>query len=44
MKFYSLFIGNYGFVLPAEQIIPNGLEILDGLIAMVAESRLRGLL
>lgn len=37
-------VGNYGFVLPAEQIIPNGLEILDGLVAMVAESRLRGLL
>ncbi|XP_037038856.1 zinc carboxypeptidase-like [Bradysia coprophila] len=36
--------GTYGFVLPANQIIPNGLEILDGLIAMVAESQLRGLL
>lgn len=36
--------GSYGFVLPANQIIPNGLEILDGLIGMVAESQRRGLL
>jgi len=36
--------GNYGFILPANQIIPNGLEILDGIIAMVAEARSRALL
>ncbi|KAJ6648921.1 Zinc carboxypeptidase A 1 [Pseudolycoriella hygida] len=36
--------GNYGFVLPADQIIPNGLEIKDGIVAMVAESRVRGIL
>lgn len=34
--------GTYGFVLPADQIIPNGLEILDGILAMVGESRARG--
>jgi len=36
--------GTYGFVLPADQIIPNGLEILDGIIAMVAEARVRGIM
>lgn len=34
-----LFIGNYGFVLPADQIIPNCEETRDGLIALVAEAR-----
>ena len=31
--------GQYGFVLPADQIIPNALEALDAIIAMVAEAR-----
>lgn len=43
LNYYS-FIGNYGFVLPADQIIPNGLEILDGIKAMVTEARIRSLL
>lgn len=34
--------GTYGFVLPADQIIPNGEEILEGMIALVAESRVQG--
>lgn len=31
--------GHYGFVLPPEQIIPNAEEVLDSLVAMVAEAR-----
>lgn len=30
---------NYGFLLPSNQIIPNSLEVMDGLIAMIKESR-----
>lgn len=29
--------GRYGFILPAEQIIPNAQEILHSLIAMIKE-------
>ncbi|XP_055308561.1 uncharacterized protein LOC129572592 [Sitodiplosis mosellana] len=31
--------GRYGFLLPANQIIPNSLEVIDGLKAMVAEAK-----
>lgn len=30
--------GRHGFLLPAEQIIPNSLEVIDGLVAMVKEA------
>lgn len=30
--------GDYGFVLPRSQIVPNSLEIIDGLVAMVKEA------
>lgn len=36
--------GNFGFILPADQIIPNAEEVLQGLIAFVGESQSRGLL
>ncbi|XP_035782963.1 zinc carboxypeptidase-like [Anopheles albimanus] len=36
--------GPYGFVLPADQIIPNSEETLDALIAMVAEAKTMGYL
>lgn len=31
--------GVYGFLLPAERIVPTGLELYDGFIAMIAEAR-----
>lgn len=31
--------GPYGFILPADQIIPNAVEVLDGLKAMICEAR-----
>ncbi|XP_055307072.1 zinc carboxypeptidase-like [Sitodiplosis mosellana] len=31
--------GRYGFVLPANQIIPNSLEVIDGLKAMIKEAK-----
>lgn len=31
--------GKHGFILPKEQIIPNSLEVLDGLIALVSEAK-----
>ncbi|XP_011498174.1 PREDICTED: zinc carboxypeptidase-like [Ceratosolen solmsi marchali] len=31
--------GKYGFILPAEQIIPNGQEILDSLVVMFTEAK-----
>lgn len=31
--------GNYGFVLPAQFIIPNAEEVWQGLIAMVKKAR-----
>lgn len=36
--------GNYGFVLPADQILPNCIEIFAGLQAMVNEMRNLGYL
>lgn len=36
--------GNHGFVLPASLIIPNSLEVFDGVIAMVREARALGYL
>lgn len=36
---FRSFPGRYGFILPAEQIVPNCLEFLDGLKAMIAETR-----
>jgi hypothetical protein len=36
--------GNHGFVLPAQFIIPNSLEVFDGFIAMVREARALGYL
>lgn len=32
-------IGRYGFLLPPKQIIPNSLEVIDGLIAMTKEAK-----
>lgn len=32
--------GHYGFLLPADQIVPNALESFDGIKAMIAEARL----
>lgn len=29
----------YGFILSADQIIPNSEEVIDGLVAMFAEAR-----
>lgn len=29
----------YGFLLPADQIIPNSIEVMDGLVAMINASR-----
>lgn len=41
MKLYNRyrFAGRYGHNLPADQIIPSSKEIIDGLVAMVAEGR-----
>lgn len=36
--------GDYGFILPAEQIIPNSLEVLDSLQGMVEEAKALGYL
>lgn len=46
IEFYNKFrgsflwndLGQYGFVLPADQIIPNALEVLDGLKAIIKEA------
>lgn len=35
--------GKYGFMLPANQIIPTGEETLDSLVAMFKEAELRGI-
>lgn len=32
-------LGRHGFLLPADQIIPNSLEVIDGLFAMVKEAK-----
>lgn len=34
--------GRYGFLLPADQIIPTSQETLDSLIAMFKEAKVRG--
>lgn len=34
-------LGRYGFVLPANQIIPNALETMDGLKALLKEAKVR---
>lgn len=31
--------GAHGFLLPASQIVPNSLEVIDGLVAMVKEAK-----
>lgn len=36
--------GDYGFVLPPEQILPNSLEMFDGVKAIVRECRTIGYL
>lgn len=36
--------GHYGFILPPDQILPNALEMWDGVRAIVKESRLIGYL
>lgn len=36
--------GNHGFVLPPSHIIPNALEVFDGLKAMIKEARVQGYL
>lgn len=35
-------LGEYGFLLPPEQIIPNNLETMDGLIEMDRVTKLLG--
>lgn len=39
-----LITGRYGFILPPSQIIPNALETIDGIKAMVREAKFRGYL
>lgn len=34
--------GTYGFLLPAEQIIPTALEFIDSLIAVIGETGILG--
>lgn len=36
---YISFTGMYGFLLPANQIIPNSEEVIDGLKVLVAEAK-----
>lgn len=36
---WIMFLGQYGYILPADQIIPNALEFFDGLKAMVNEAK-----
>lgn len=31
--------GRHGFLLPADQIVPNCLEVLDSIVAIFAESK-----
>lgn len=39
MSNYPTFKGNAGFILPANQIIPNALEVIDGMVVMVKEAK-----
>lgn len=39
LSFILKFSGRYGQILPANQIIPNSLEFIDGLKAMVNEAK-----
>lgn len=32
-------LGHRGFILPSDQIIPNSLEVFDGIKAMVKEAK-----
>ncbi|XP_053673863.1 zinc carboxypeptidase A 1-like [Anopheles nili] len=34
--------GEFGFILPAEQIVPNAEELLEGFIAMIDEAKILG--
>lgn len=34
-----MFTGPFGFILPADQIIPNSEEVIDGLKVLVAEAK-----
>uniref|UniRef100_A0AAG5DGG9 Peptidase M14 domain-containing protein n=1 Tax=Anopheles atroparvus TaxID=41427 RepID=A0AAG5DGG9_ANOAO len=34
--------GEFGFILPAEQIVPNAEELLEGFVAMIDEARVLG--
>lgn len=44
LKNYIHQTGRHGFVLPANQILPNSLEVLDGVKAMLKEAKLRSYL
>lgn len=33
------FVGPYGFILPADQIIPNSEEVIDGIKVLVAQAK-----
>lgn len=33
------FAGPFGFLLPADQIIPNSEEVIDGIVVLVAEAK-----
>lgn len=43
-EFILYTLGAFGFLLPTNQIIPNGEETLDGLIAFVKEARVQNAL
>lgn len=40
-KYENILLGRYGFVLPPSQIIPNALETIDGIKAMLQEAKIR---
>lgn len=35
--------GRYGFTLPADQIIPNSIEVFASIVAILKEAKLRGI-
>lgn len=39
ISFWVFFLGRHGFLLPAKQIIPNSLEVLDSLVALVNKAK-----